>query len=96
MVFGQGSETSSLSSSDESDLEDRAQGGKKKQSKLEKGVSAAEDPNGALRGAFGRDRTKPRGHKHQMRHKAHGAEHAEKNEDTPAGRDAEGAINEKV
>ena len=48
MVFGQGSETSSISSSDESDLEDRAQG-KGKKGSLGQGFSAVEDPKGMAR-----------------------------------------------
>jgi len=52
MVYGQGSE-GSISSSDESDLEDRAQG-KGGKSKFERGVAAMEDPTGATKGAFGK------------------------------------------
>lgn len=45
MVYGQGSDASSISSSDESDLEDRAQGRGHKGS-LGQGFSAVEDPKG--------------------------------------------------
>jgi hypothetical protein len=92
MVFGQGSDSSSISSSDESDLEDRARGGKKKQGKLAKGVAAAEDPTGTMKAVLG-----------QGKHK-HGHHKAEKgagnNEKTVAGIGAEGSpeggLNEKA
>lgn len=64
MVFGQGSDSSSISSSDEDDLEDRARGGKKKQGKLAKGVAAAEDPSGTVKGIFGHGK-----HEHEQEHK---------------------------
>jgi hypothetical protein len=51
MVYGQGSDSSSISSSDESDLEDRAQG-KGHKSKFERGVAAVEDPRGVTKRAF--------------------------------------------
>ena len=52
MVYGQGSDTSSISSSDESDLEDRAQG-KPKQGSLGQGVAAIADPKGTAKNVFG-------------------------------------------
>jgi len=52
MVFDQGSD-GSLSSSDEDDLEDRAQG-KGGKSKFERGVAAMEDPKGITKSAFGK------------------------------------------
>jgi hypothetical protein len=60
MVFGQGSDSSSISSSDESDLEERAQG-KTPKSTFGKAFAAVENPNGTAKGAF---KKKSKKHKH--------------------------------
>lgn len=65
MVFGQGSDTSSsISSSDESDLEDRVEG-KPNQGSLGQGVAAIVDPKGTAKNVFGggekRDRREKKG-----------------------------------
>jgi len=68
MVFGQGSDSSSISSSDESDLEDRARG-KGHKSKFERGVAAMEDPGGVTKRAF---KSKNKGVKGEKSHGAGG------------------------
>lgn len=50
MVYGQGSDSGSISSSDEDDLDERAEG-KTKKGPLEKGVSVMEDPRGTIKKA---------------------------------------------
>ena len=70
MVFGQGSDSSSISSSDESDLEDRARG-KGHKSKCERGVAAMEDPGGVTKRAF---KSKKKGVKGEKSHGAGGKE----------------------
>lgn len=52
MVYGQDSDASSISSSDESDLEEHAETGRKKKGALERGVSAVEDPKGTVKKVF--------------------------------------------
>ncbi|KAK4686302.1 hypothetical protein P7C73_g3827, partial [Tremellales sp. Uapishka_1] len=50
MVYGQGSDSGSISSSDEEDLDDRAQGGKQKKGGKGAAVEALEDPVKAIHG----------------------------------------------
>lgn len=81
MVYGQQSDDdSSLSSSDESDLEERARG-KKQKGTLENTVSAMENPKGMVKGAFKPD--------HKKKKQGGKAERKEREEKADAAADAD-------